>query len=189
MVHPLDAQLQMVYPESQLASLPPPLVPAGYHLRTYQQGDEVAFYRVMEAAGFGIWDDDRLKVWIGRIIPDGWYFVIHTGSREIVATAMALHDHSDQHPFGGELGWVAADPAHTGQGLGMAVCAAVTMRMIAAGYRNIHLYTEQWRLAAIKTYLKLGYVPFLYLPEMLERWRVVCTALSWSFTPELWRHM
>lgn len=99
---------------------------------------------------------------------------------------MGLHDHSDLHPFGGELGWVAADPAHAGKGLGYAVCAAVTARLLQAGYDNIHLYTEHWRLAAIKTYLKLGYLPFLFAPEMAERWRAVCIQLSWSFTPEQW---
>ena len=112
---------------------------------------------------------------------------VHTASDTIVATAMGLHDHSDDHPFGGELGWVAADPAHAGQGLGLAVSAAVTARLLAAGYRNVHLYTEHWRLAAIKSYLKLGYVPFLYAPEMADRWRLLCDELGWPYTPEAWR--
>ena len=113
--------------------------------------------------------------------------VVHEASNEIVASAMGLHDHSETHPFGGELGWLAADPAHTGKGLGMAACAAVTARLIEAGYRNIHPYTEHWRLAALKTYLKLGYIPFLYAPEMADRWRVICAQLQWPFTPEVWR--
>jgi mycothiol synthase len=65
----------------------------------------------------------------------------------------------------------------------MAVCAAVTARLIAAGYRDIHLYTEHWRLAALKTYLKLGYVPFLYAERMAPRWAAVCEQLGWPFTP------
>ena len=140
----------------------------------------------MELAGWPGWDDEKLRPWMARIPPESWFMAIDP-SGEIVASAMGLHDHSDLHPFGGELGWVAADPAHAGKGLGMAVCAAVTARLIAAGYRNIHLYTEHWRLAALKTYLKLGYVPFLYLPEMFERWRAICGQLNWPFTPEAWR--
>ena len=100
---------------------------------------------------------------------------------------MALHDHTAWHPFGGELGWVAGDPAHAGKGLGRAVSAAVTARLLDAGYRNIHLYTEDWRLAALKTYLKLGYIPFLYSAEMPDRWQAICTRLQWPFTPEAWR--
>jgi mycothiol synthase len=176
----------MVWPERLLNAPPVVRLPPGYGLRTYRRGDEARFYKVMELAGWPGWDDTRLQPWLARIPPESWFMVVHESSGEIVATAMGLHDHSELHPFGGELGWVASDLAHAGKGLGMAVCAAVTARLIGAGYRDIHLYTEHWRLAALKTYLKLGYVPFLYLPEMPERWRVICAQLDWPFTPEAW---
>jgi GNAT superfamily N-acetyltransferase len=67
-------------------------------------------------------------------------------SGAMVASAMGLHDHSDRHPFGAELGWVAVDPHHRRKGLGTAVCASVTTRLIQAGYQDIHLYTEDLRL-------------------------------------------
>ena len=59
-------------------------------------------------------------------------------------------------------------------------------RFIETGYRHIHLYTEHWRLAALKIYLKLGYVPYLYTAEMAERWRAICAQLGWPYTPEVW---
>ena len=177
-------QLQMVWPEHLLNAPPAVRLPPGYTLRTYRQGDEPRFYKVMELAGWPGWDDEKLQPWLARILPDGWFMVIHEESSQIVATAMALH--SEVYPSGGELGWLACDPAHPGKGLGMAVSAAVTTRFIDAGYRNIHLYTEHWRLAALKIYLKLGYIPFLYTPEMPERWRVICAQLQWPFTPEVW---
>jgi phosphosulfolactate phosphohydrolase-like enzyme/GNAT superfamily N-acetyltransferase len=182
-----EAQLQMVWPEHRLSAPPAVRLPPGYMLRTYRPGDEPRFYEVMALAGWPGWDDEKLRPWLARIPPESWFMVVHEASDRIVATAMGLHDHSEAHPFGGELGWVACDPAHTGKGLGMAVCAAVTARLIEARYRAIHLYTEQWRLAALKTYLKLGYVPYLYAPEMPERWRMVCEQLQWPFTPEAWR--
>ena len=111
---------------------------------------------------------------------------VHGESNQIVATAMALQLGSELHPFGGELGWLAGDPAHAGKGLGLAVCAAVTARFIDAGYHAIHLYTEHRQLAALKTCLKLGYIPFLYTPEMPERWQVICGRLQWRFTPDVW---
>jgi mycothiol synthase len=180
-------QLQMVWPEHLLDAPPVVHLPPGYTLRTYRWGDKPRFYKVMELAGWAGWNDERLQPWLARILPDGWFMAVHEASQAIVATAMALHSHSEQHPFGGELGWLAGDPVHAGKGLGMAVSAAVTVRFIGARYRNIHLYTEHWRLAALKTYLKLGYVPFLYAPEMLDRWRAVCAQLQWPFTPEVWR--
>ncbi len=180
-------QLQTVWPEPLLDAPPAVRLPPGYTLRTYRPGDEARFYEVMELAGWPGWDDERLKPWMARILPEGWCMAVHAASGTIVATAMALHSHSELHPFGGELGWVAGDPAHAGKGLGSAVCAAVTSRLIAAGYRNIHLYSEDWRLPALKTYLKLGYVPFLFTPEMPGRWQVICAHLGWPFTPEAWR--
>ncbi len=180
-------QLQMIWPERLLNAPPVARVPPGYSLRTYRKGDESRFYKVMELAGWPGWNDEKLKPWTARIPPESWLMAIHDESGKIVATAMGLHDHSEQHPNGSELGWLAGDPAYASKGLGMAVCAAVTARLIGAGYRNIHLYTEHWRLAALKIYLKLGYAPFLYTPEMQERWRAICAQLRWPFTPEVWR--
>ncbi len=180
------AQLQMVWPRHRLATPPEVRVPDGYALRPYRSGDQPGFYQVMARAGFGAWDDARLQPWMARILPDGWFMAMHAASGAIVATAMALHDHSELHPFGGELGWVAADPDHRGRGLGQAVSAAVTARLIAGGYRDIHLYTEDHRLAALKTYLALGYVPFLFAPEMAPRWRQICARLGWPYTPDEW---
>jgi mycothiol synthase len=181
------AQLQMVWPTEQLSKLPEICLPAGYMLRTYQPGDEPGWYRLMDLAGWPGWDDETLQPWIARVLPESWFVLLHTGSGQIVASAMGIHDHSDLHPFGGELGWVCADPDHAGRGLGLAVSSAVTRRLISAGYRDIHLKTDDHRLPALKTYFKLGYVPFLFLPEMQERWQAVCEQLNWPFTPEVWR--
>ncbi|MBN1221410.1 MAG: GNAT family N-acetyltransferase [Anaerolineae bacterium] len=180
-------QLQMVWPEQLLNAPPGARLPTGYTLRTYQPGDEPRFYEVMDLAGWPGWNDEKLQPWLARILPEGWFMAVHTRCNQIVATAMALHNYTNLHPFQGELGWLAGDPAHAGKGLGVAVSAAVTGRFIAAGYRHIHLYTEDFRLAALKTYLKLGYVPYLYTPEMPERWQVICAQLQWPFTPEVWR--
>jgi mycothiol synthase len=179
-------QLQMVYEQMQLL-LPDPLLPHGYSLRLYRAGDEVRFSTVMMRAGFGDWDTARIRPWMARILPDGWFMVVDDLSQVIVATAMCLHDHSDDHPFGGEVGWVAVDPDHRGKHLGSIVTAACVRRFIAAGYHNIHLYTEDFRLPAIKTYLRLGFRPFLYAQDMPERWREVCAALAWEYTPHNWR--
>jgi GNAT superfamily N-acetyltransferase len=184
---PPEPQLQMVWPEHLLDAPPAVHAPPGYTLRTYQPGDEPGWFRLMALAGWPGWDEAKLRPWLARIPPGSWFMVIHQASGEIVASALGLHDHSADHPFGGELGWVAADPAHAGRGLGQAVCAAVTARLLAAGYRNVHLYTERWRLAALKTYLKMGYVPFLYQAGMAEAWEAVCAQIGWPADPQTWR--
>jgi mycothiol synthase len=182
-----EPQLRMVWPEQRLIAPPTPLLPTGYTLRTYRPGDEVRFYSLMALSGWPGWDAATLQPWLARMLPAGWFMVIEHASDTIVASAMALRDCAEFGSEGGELGWLAADPAHTGQGLGGMVSAAVTARFLEHGYRYIHLYTESWRLAALKTYLKLGYLPYLDPlegPELIARWQNICEQLDWPFTPE-----
>jgi GNAT superfamily N-acetyltransferase len=87
----------------------------------------------------------------------------------------------ENHAAGGELGWVAGDPDHRGKGLGGCVCAAATRRLLEAGYSDIFLRTDDFRLAAIKTYLTLGYVPLLFAPDMAARWKEVFRQLGMTF--------
>ncbi|MBK8903927.1 MAG: GNAT family N-acetyltransferase [Anaerolineaceae bacterium] len=179
-------QLQMIWPGERLSQPPPVVLPPGYRLRTYQPGDERRFFEVMALAGWTGWDEERLKPWLFRMLPQGWFMVVTEAEDLIVATAMATHDHTWLRPFSGEVGWVAGDPAHKGRGLGTAVVAAVTARFIEIGYPSIHLFTEHYRLAALNIYLRLGYMPLLYRPEMGSLWQGVCARLERPFTPKLW---
>ncbi len=52
---------------------------------------------------------------------------------------------------------------------------------------KIDLYTEYYRPAAIKTYLKLGWVPAVQDEEREEMWRECCEEVVWEFAPEEWR--
>ncbi|MBX3002143.1 MAG: GNAT family N-acetyltransferase [Caldilineaceae bacterium] len=180
------AQLQMIWPRQRLADPPSVSVAPGYRLRTYRPDDESRFYKVMEIAGFEGWNDEILRPWLAKILPDGWFFVIEETTGVLVATTMATHNPTDGHSFGGELGWVASDLAHKGRGLGMTVCAAVVNRFLSAGYRNIYLKTDDFRLPAIKTYLQLGFVPLLFAADMHDRWQRICDQLNWPFAPADW---
>ncbi len=176
----------MAWPQQRLKDPPDIHLPSGYTLRLYRPGDEARFYEIMALAGWPGWDDKKLHPWLMKILPAGWFMITHAASDEIAATAMCLHNYKGINPFQGELGWLACEPAHTGKGLGLAISAAVTRRLIEAGYNNIRLYTEDYRLPALKTYLKVGYIPVLYLPGMPERWRKICAKLDWPFTPQIW---
>ena len=95
----------------------------------------------------------------------------------LVSTAQCDHCPTKEFPYGGELGWVAGDPYHKGKGLGMAVCVAAVNRFIKAGYHNIYLQTDDQRLAALKIYLKLGFLPLQKTNEMKKRWNNVFNKL------------
>lgn len=181
-IHPPISQLQMIWPERLLDSPPKIVIPPGYSLRTYQPGDETRFFEIMELAGWPGWDDARLRPWLYRILPDGWFMVVEDKTHQIAATCMATHDPTWIHPFCGELAWLATDPAYTGRGFGTAVAASVTGRFLEVGYRRIHFYTEYYRLAAIKIYLRLGYVPYLDPPEVSSVWEDIFTKLGQIFS-------
>ncbi len=171
-------QLQMVWPKARLENPPDIRPPEDYELRQFTPEDAEPYVRLMQQVGFESWDRDRLATVRERVIAGGFFIVEHRPTGQIAATAVAVDNPGDLHPDGGELGWVAADPQHRGKGLGLAVCAAVTARFIEAGYRQIYLKTDDRRLPAIKTYLKLGYEPLLYAGDMAERWRQVRRQLS-----------
>jgi len=153
-------------------------MPYGYSLRTWQDGDAEAYIRLMNSAGFETWGHERLAMVLKMCIPQGLFFAVHDKTGEIAGTAAALHNPIALHPLGGELGWVAVAPHHRGHNLGYAVCAAATRRLLDAGYSDIFLRTDDFRLAAIRVYLRLGYIPFLHGPDMAGRWQAVCEALG-----------
>ncbi len=179
---PSKPQLRMVWPERLLDSPPVPRLPDGYELRQYTAADERDYLDLMDKAGFVGWDHERVERQRRSVIPGGFFLIEHRPSHRPVATAMAQHVPDELHPQGGVLGWVAGDPAHKGKGLGLAVCAAVVARLLSGGYRHIYLRTDDLRLAAIKTYLKLGFEPFLFCEGMAERWQKVCETLGWPLS-------
>jgi mycothiol synthase len=184
---PKGPELQMVWSNWRLTQPPAWIMPEGYALRIYQPGDEVEFFELMDRAGFQGWNMHKFQTWLMKILPDGFFFAIHTESGKMAATAMACHNPTLLHPSGATLEWVATDSLHQGKGLGYAVSAAVTCRLLHAGYKEIYLETDAWRLAAIKIYLKMGWVPFLFRGDMPERWKAICETLGWLYTPEVWR--
>jgi mycothiol synthase len=182
-------QLRMIWPPERLDAPPTVTIHPDYELRTFRHGspeDLNGWVRLMELAGFGVWDETRFAPILARILPNGWFFAVHRETGVLAASAMACHEPRPLHPFGGALNWVCGDPAHRGNGLGMTVCAAVTARLLAAGYENIFLLTDDFRLPAISIYLRLGYRPLLHAPDMAERWRVVYKHLGRTEDERLW---
>jgi mycothiol synthase len=140
----------------------------------------------MHAAGFTQFTTEMTEGLARSVLPGGFFVIEHLESGELAATCIAKHNPSEVHPNSGELGWVAALPRHRGRGLGQAVCAAGVRRFLDAGYERIFLLTDDHRLPAIKTYLRLGFEPYLLAPDMPGRWRAVCRKVGREFTPTAW---
>ena len=183
--HPLlgnvyDSQLEMVRESTDLVKVPP--VPEGYELRGFRAGDEghyeELFHLVFE-------DEGRLPEILDRSLKDGFFVVEHPASGDLVASCVAMRGSSSpRHPEAGQLGWLVTAPCHTGTGLGTIVSAWATNRLAVEGCRRPFLGTEDFRIAAIAIYLKLGWRPHIYRDDMTARWRAIFSRLGREFGSE-----
>lgn len=172
-----DTQLHM---RRDLEDLPVLEVPDGYHLRTVRREDLDGWTSLLNQNGeLGEWDRERS----GRLFADGspmplsGAFVVEAHGA-LAATAQ-LHLHADdKYAPWPELGWVAALPEYRGRGLGRLVCLAVLHHAAELGHPGIFLMTDDHRLPAIRTYLGLGFQPWMYDETAPGRWGEVLKLLD-----------
>lgn len=167
------AQLKMRYGKG-LEALQDWTAPASYELRPYEPEDDPGLRKLLAVAGFPrMAEDEGYSSLIGQNEAlDGTRLI--TRDSQIVAVA-----------FGGrwtdEIGrfdFVCGHPDHRGHGLGMGACIAVMRYLFAKGYRIVELNTDDWRLPAVRTYLKIGFEPYLYRQDMARRWESVMARLA-----------
>jgi mycothiol synthase len=179
--------MYMVWPIAQLPVAPAAVVADGYVVRQCLQRDLSALRAVIDADE--PINDQAWETFRDRIIPGGAFLIVEAGSGRPVATASASHNPRATRcyfPFGGEIGYVTADPMHRGKGLGRAVVALAVGRLIEAGYGHIFVGVQGWRLPAVKCYLRLGFVPLLHTDELLPRWRRICSQIGWPVREAEW---
>lgn len=174
----MPRQLRMVWSGNER----PPIInlPEGYTIRSFCKGDEEKYAALLNNKELGNWTVEKLdSILTNPLSPDGVFFV--TWGDELVATACAQERIAADKRLG-EVGWVAADPAHKGKNLGIAVCAAALNHLLDRGYDDIYLLTDHWRYPALKTYLKLGFEPRRDGPDDRYLWQKICERLNWQLS-------
>ena len=166
-----------------LADLAPddggPTLPASYGLRTFRPGDEDAWLALLQTGEFGVWDRVRLDLMIRHPhvkVPRVGIFFATVDDRPVGTASTYLHPVDDR--IDPELGWVVVGPEHRGHGLGLVVCRAVLEYVGRLGYDHAYLLTDDFRLPAIKTYLRLGFEPALVDPSHPARWAAIHRQLA-----------
>jgi mycothiol synthase len=151
---PLLRMLRKLDPFEQPSS---PVIPEPYRLVRYEPGDEVPWVDLLSASGeFGRWTRDRLeKEMLSTLLPDGGVFVLRGDQRVGCASACLMEAYRPN----AVLMYVTALPEHRGRGLGQALVLE-TMRVAQReGFPGLILHTEKHRLAAVRTYIQLGFLP------------------------------
>lgn len=113
-----------------------------------------------------------------NLVPEQDLFFVTDASGHRVATTAAVKHQSGE----GYIHMVAALPECRGKGIGHAMLSHALQMLEARGCGVMTLTTDDFRLAAIKTYLDAGFLPVLWAdPEsdMRARWDAVIALLGY----------
>ncbi len=170
-------QLRMRF--TRFDELAPPRPAPGYGLRRFRPGDEDAWIALLATGEFGAWDRPRLERMLDgerAPMPRGGTFFATREDRPVGAACAFLH--REREAVVPEIGWVVVHPEHRGHGLGSQVCRAVLGFIRGLGHGYAFLLTEDFRLPAIETYLRLGFEAEMVGADHPERWAALRVALA-----------
>ena len=122
------------------------------------------------------WDAARVLHELGPSEGVDATYVVRAGE-DVIAVASARHL-PEAFPGAGYLHYVAADNSSSGRGLGGVVTRGVLRHFLEEGLRSVVLETDDFRLPAIRTYLKIGFVPEYRHEEDQARWSKVLPAAA-----------
>lgn len=174
-------RLRMIYVADDNKPLPEVDLAPGFALRTFRK-EELAEYNALRLTGdFLAWDEAEYNKEMAHLLPGGHLVITETATGRIAASASAELPAPPQYHGFGLLGWVMCHPDFRGKRLGYAVCMAVMRILYSHGYRTFILATSDDRVPAVKTYLNMGWQPWLEEPEMEELWRNLAGVFKCSY--------
>lgn len=177
-------QLHMIRPD--LLELPEPRVPSGYALRHLRDSD-APHWSAVYAEAFGRAYAPELFERIMRadaaFRAERVWFVTFDDIPVAMASAYARPAFM---PEAGMIHYVATRPAHAGKRLGYAATIAALRHMVTERWRAAWLSTDDFRLAAIRIYLALGFQPLLTDESHRERWPEVFAGLAAPSLTDRW---
>lgn len=168
-------QLKMRRPS--LEDLPVLEVPPGLTLRSAGAEDEHALAALLAVAFDDTgWTVGRVQRSLTQAEDVARVFVLTTEEGILVATASAQIPPGETRT--GLVHWVGADPSRKGRRIGYAVSLAVLHQLKERGCSAAALFTDDFRLPAIKTYLNLGFLPLVTHESHPGRWHAVAQGLG-----------
>ena len=163
--------------------LPAYSLPEGYTIRKLRDDEGEAWCAcLLNDMGIDVMSQElfKEKMLDDADVPDGSIFCVEDENHVPVATATAQLKVEGNVAH---LHMVGARENARGKGLGLAVCAAVIQKHLDDGYTTCLLTTHDWRLPAIKHYLKLGFIPVLKHDSMRGRWEIIAKTFHMASIP------
>ncbi|RYG24289.1 GNAT family N-acetyltransferase [bacterium] len=167
-------QLRMVHPLAELPS--ERALPIGYGLRQATGSDAAAIGRVLKTAFGEPWSTPKVNSELLENDTVPATFVIENEDGIVATASYQLKLQPDLEAAW--LHWVGALPSEKGKGLGEIVSRRVLQEAVERGGSGVYLSTDDFRLPAIRTYLRLGFEPDLCDASHPERWAAVMASLG-----------
>ena len=175
-------QLKMYRPPMEA---PEVKLPEGWHIRSYQPGDGTDWCLCCRGGALGVDDEASEAVFKEKMLDDP-----HVAAEDVlfivddegfVGGTTTLYCR-DEENFG-TVHMVAVKKEAQGKGLSAPVVAAVLARSLEKGREHITLTTDDFRVPAVKTYLKLGFIPVVGDMPMRRRWQALLRTLGYKTLP------
>lgn len=154
-----DVAAQLVMQRPHLDDLPEPgPLPAGYRLRPYDAGhDRPSLVATLADSFREPWDEARLDREL-TAAPDVQAVYVVARGDAVVGTASCRYIPA-RFPDAGYVHWVGVAPEHLRLGIASALLARVLRDFRERGYAAAALETDDFRIPAIRSYLKFGFLP------------------------------
>ncbi len=174
-------QLRMIYVANGETPLPEVKLAPGFSLRCLCKDELPAYNELRRKTDFEEWDGKTFDSETAPQLSGGHLVIVETATGRLAASATAEKPVPAHFHGLGLLGWVMCHPDFRGQRLGYAACAAVMRLLHVHGFRAFILATDDFRVPAVKTYLNLGWQPWLTEPGMAGRWRELADVYKCSY--------
>ncbi|MDR1631077.1 MAG: GNAT family N-acetyltransferase [Oscillospiraceae bacterium] len=138
-------------------------LPNGYQIRAMRRGEESAWCACM-LHDMGVEElscEQFIKKMGNESVREGYIYMVANERDEPVATATAQIK-GENDPW---LHMVSVKPTERGKKLAKPLVAAVLRRHMEEGRDGCYLFTQEYRTAAVKLYLDLGFLPVMNHPS------------------------
>lgn len=154
-------------------------VPEGFEIRALKPGDEEQYLAMRPMSGFTEWDRAKLDEYLSG--PAKKVMLLVDKASGTFAQAASAEAYIEEGT--GQFGWLLSNPTYRGRGLGRPISIATMQALKEVGFKRFVIFTDDFRVPALRIYLKLGWHPVYHADDMEGRWDAIGRQLKLDFTP------
>jgi mycothiol synthase len=178
-MNPIAPSSSICMEKTPLTDLPAVLLPPGYSIRPISVAEGSLWEQVMDQSFGGYYPGEFQKIMVENYDYDPERVrIMFDENNQPCATATSWRQH---YRWGSGIGYVlfvGVAKSHQGRGLGYQITLHVLHDFVAHGFESAILETDDYRLPALKTYLKLGFLPRIVHSQQYQQWDTIFTSLD-----------